>query len=152
MGVRLPAGPHLSDTSLLLGRNQSQLPREQLRLEPDTTRSLAQLEEQTTLLFVSFHLVRISSQSCSRVIVCCRGVQCVWTGVLGRVGNVAENVDSLNNPPPQRAKCRTFKCRFKMKAKQTGWIWSFAPFPRPDRYPVEFFDWCPNQKETETAS
>ena len=33
VGRRLPAGPHLPDTSLLLGRHQSQLPREQLRLE-----------------------------------------------------------------------------------------------------------------------
>lgn len=33
VGVRLPAGPHLPDTGLLLGRHQSQLPREQLRLE-----------------------------------------------------------------------------------------------------------------------
>lgn len=33
MGLRLPAGPHLPDTSLLLGRHQSQLPGEQLRLE-----------------------------------------------------------------------------------------------------------------------
>lgn len=32
LGVRLPAGPHLPDTSLLLGRHQSQLPREQLCL------------------------------------------------------------------------------------------------------------------------
>lgn len=39
VGVRLPAGPHLSDTSLLLGRYQSQLPREQLRLEPCTAGS-----------------------------------------------------------------------------------------------------------------
>lgn len=32
LGFCLPAGPHLPDTSLLLGRHQSQLPREQLCL------------------------------------------------------------------------------------------------------------------------
>lgn len=32
LGLRVPAGAHLPDTSVLLGRHQSQLPREQLRL------------------------------------------------------------------------------------------------------------------------
>lgn len=39
LGIRLPAGPHLSDTSLLLGCHQSQLPGEQLRLERARHRS-----------------------------------------------------------------------------------------------------------------
>ena len=38
LGLRLPAGSHLPDTSLLLGRHQSQLPREQLCLGCHSTR------------------------------------------------------------------------------------------------------------------
>lgn len=68
LGLRLPAGPHLSDTSLLLGGHQSQLPREQFRLE------LLILHDQTSkphlfsfflpifnflLLFFFVHLVQI---------------------------------------------------------------------------------------------
>lgn len=38
LGLCLPAGAHLPDTSVLLGRHQSQLPREQLRLMPPALR------------------------------------------------------------------------------------------------------------------
>lgn len=81
LGIRLPAGPHLSDTSLLLGCYQSQLPREQLRLEwvlvrPGPARpSPARLEEQTTLL-VFFMLFRFQTGHVQRSGT--YGRECVW--------------------------------------------------------------------------
>lgn len=49
LGLRLPAGPHLPDTSLLLGRHQSELPGEQLCLEGAAP---AMLEGQTHTFFI----------------------------------------------------------------------------------------------------
>lgn len=64
LGVRLPAGPHLSDTSLLLGSYQSQLPREQLRLAwPQRTTAPRDWENPTFSILILFRF-HVQSRGC----------------------------------------------------------------------------------------
>lgn len=68
LGVRLPVGPHLPDTSLLLGRHQSQLPREQLCLGDTAaaaaTTAVALLEGQTRTFYLFFFLFLLLTLFC----------------------------------------------------------------------------------------
>lgn len=101
MGICLPAGPHLPDTSLLLGHYQSQLPREQLRLEwPPHGPGLHSWKDKPH--FHSFSSW-FSNHSCSA-----GGVEhlCVWRGVFWRgvlyVGDVPCGVCEMFQAMPTR--------------------------------------------------
>lgn len=60
LGVRLPAGSHMSDTSLLLGGHQSQLPRKQLRLDLD---QLSEARRGRKCKFLSYFIISFSPYS-----------------------------------------------------------------------------------------